>query len=62
VTFVTSFCGRFRPAQTDITYQYQRYRPAMITLLAFVAVIAVLAAALGAPYHQTWYSRWNPHR
>jgi len=34
----------------------------MLPTLVVAAVIFVLAAALGSPYGQTWYQRWNPHR
>lgn len=34
----------------------------MFALLALLAVVFVLIAAIGMPYQQTWYGRWNPHR
>lgn len=34
----------------------------MFSLLALAAVIFLLVAAIGMPYQQTWYGRWNPHR
>jgi hypothetical protein len=62
VTWVTSLRGSFLSALQGKKTRYRRYRSAMITVLAFVAVIALLAAALGAPYSQTWYGRWNSPR
>jgi hypothetical protein len=34
----------------------------MFALIAFGALLLVLIAALGLPYPQTWYGRWNPPR
>lgn len=34
----------------------------MLTIAVFAALIFVLVAAVGMPYGQTWYARWNPHR
>lgn len=31
----------------------------MFALIAFTVVVAGLAVVAGAPYRQTWYSRWN---
>ena len=31
----------------------------MLAFIVFTALIAVLVAAIGTPYRQTWYSRWN---
>ncbi|CAA0136769.1 Uncharacterised protein [Mycolicibacterium vanbaalenii] len=34
----------------------------MLATIIFAAVIFLLVAAIGMPYKQTWYGRWNPHR
>jgi hypothetical protein len=34
----------------------------MFALIAFAAFILLLVAALGRPYSQTWYQRWEPRR
>ena len=34
----------------------------MLALLVFAAVMLLLVAAVGHPYQQTWYGRWNPRR
>lgn len=31
----------------------------MLALFAFATVIFLLIAAIGMPYRQTWYARWN---
>lgn len=31
----------------------------MFAIITFAAVIFLLVAAVGAPYQQTWYGRWN---
>lgn len=31
----------------------------MLTLIVMAAVVLLLIAALGMPYGQTWYARWN---
>jgi hypothetical protein len=33
----------------------------MLALIAFTAVILLLAALLGRPYPQTWHGRWGNH-
>jgi hypothetical protein len=32
---------------------------AMLAFIVFTALIAVLVAAIGTPYRQTWYGRWH---
>jgi hypothetical protein len=34
----------------------------MFAIIVFAAVIVTLVSAVGMPYRQTWYGRWNPHR
>ncbi len=34
----------------------------MLATILSAAVIFLLVAAIGMPYKQTWYGRWNPHR
>lgn len=34
----------------------------MFALIAVVAVVLLLVAAVGLPYSQTWYQRWEPRR
>lgn len=34
----------------------------MFATLVVAALVVVLVAAIGMPYKQTWYGRWNPHR
>lgn len=34
----------------------------MFALIAFGVVILLMIAALGLPYSQTWYQRWEPRR
>jgi hypothetical protein len=31
----------------------------MFTLIAFIALVALLAAVAGLPYPQTWHDRWG---
>ncbi|ADT99070.1 Uncharacterised protein [Mycolicibacterium gilvum] len=31
----------------------------MLTLIVIAAVVLLLIAAIGMPYGQTWYARWN---
>ncbi len=31
----------------------------MLTLIVMAAVVLLLIAAIGMPYGQTWYARWN---
>lgn len=31
----------------------------MLTLIVMAAVALLLIAAIGMPYGQTWYARWN---
>ena len=34
----------------------------MFVTLVFLALLVALVAAVGNPYRQTWYGRWNPRR
>jgi hypothetical protein len=34
----------------------------MFALIAFGAFVLLLVAAIGLPYRQTWYGRWEPRR
>lgn len=31
----------------------------MLAILFFAAIIVLLVAAIGAPYGQSWYARWD---
>lgn len=31
----------------------------MLTLIVMAVVVLLLIAAIGMPYGQTWYARWN---
>ncbi|MBB2992995.1 hypothetical protein FHR72_004502 [Mycolicibacterium iranicum] len=31
----------------------------MFALIVFAAIIALLVTAIGMPYRQTWYGRWQ---